>query len=300
MRPNPRPLPTNNLLSIRSGDINLAAETAGSLDDPPVVFLHGGGQTRGSWKRSLDVVAAHGFFALAYDTRGHGDSDWSPDGDYDLDTLAGDLASVVATLGQPAALIGASMGGLTALTYVGGERKGMARALGLIDVAPQVNAKGAGRIIDFMSAHPDGFETIDQAADAISRYLPHRTKPTSLDGLKRNLRRRGDRLFWHWDPRLLEARNTDPARSASSLDRAARTVQLPTLLVRAENSDVVTDQEVAHLREAIPHSDYVCVPGTSHMVAGDANDVFNSAIIEFLERTRDERQPRDNAADLQE
>jgi pimeloyl-ACP methyl ester carboxylesterase len=273
-------------VTIRAGNVMLVAQTAGSATNPPVVFLHGGGQTRGSWKRSLDVVAARGFFALAYDTRGHGDSDWSPDGDYDLATLADDLRAVLATLDRPAALVGASMGGLTALTYVGGERSGIARALALIDVAPQVNATGAERILDFMSAHPDGFGSIENAAAAIARYLPHRPKPTSHNGLRRNLRQRGDRLFWHWDPRLLDARNTDGARAAPSLEAAARAVRIPTMLVRAENSDVVTDEEVAHLREVIPHSEYVSVPGTSHMVAGDANDVFNGAILDFLERTR--------------
>lgn len=273
-------------ITVRDDDVPLVADIVGRPEDPPVVLLHGGGQTRGSWKRTLEVVAARGFQALAYDSRGHGDSGWSADGDYSLEAFARNLGAVLALFEQPAVVVGASMGGLTALTYLGSDVRRPVRALALIDVAPRVNMQGAERIVAFMRSNPDGFAGVAEAADAVAAYQPHRQRPTSTVGLERNLRFRDGRYYWHWDPRLLDARHVDDDDLAR-LDRAAQAVQVPTLLIHAEHSDLVTKDGIAHLREVIPHCDYVTVPGASHMVAGDANDTFNAAILRFLDEVRD-------------
>lgn len=53
-----------------------------------------------------------------------------------------------------------------------------------------------------MFSNVDGFDNLEQAADAIAGYLPHRKRPKNLDGLKKkNLRFRDGRWFWHWIPR---------------------------------------------------------------------------------------------------
>ena len=61
-----------------------------SEEGPSVVFLHGGGQTRHSWGGTARQVAARGLTAYTLDARGHGDSDWAPDGDYRLVRFAGE------------------------------------------------------------------------------------------------------------------------------------------------------------------------------------------------------------------
>ncbi len=102
----------------------------------------------------------------------------------------------------PPVLVGASMGGLVGLAAEGAYAP-LFRALVLVDVTPRWEPRGVDRILNFMRAHPDGFESLDAAAAAIAAYLPHRREQKSPDRLRALLADRGDgRLRWHWDPRL--------------------------------------------------------------------------------------------------
>jgi non-heme chloroperoxidase len=182
-------------------------------------------------------------------------------------------------------LIGASMGGLISLTAAGESREPAVRALVLVDVTPQVDPDGRARIIGFMRDRPDGFTSVEEAADAIAAYLPHRPRPKDLSGLHRNLRARPDgRWYWHWDPRLFDTFETDPEAAVLRYSAAARNIAVPTLLVRGTKSELVTPENVAHLRESIPHAEYVDVMDAAHMIAGDRNDAFNAVVLEFLAR----------------
>jgi non-heme chloroperoxidase len=248
-----------------------------------VVLLHGGGQTRHSWRRTAQALAASGRTAVALDARGHGDSDWHPDQDYALDGFVRDLVAFVGTLEAAPVLVGASLGGMTALTAVG-EHPGLARGLVLVDVVVQVERKGVERIRDFMSARPEGFASLDEAADAIAAYNPHRPRPRNLDGLRKNLRLGDDgRWRWHWDPAFMRIddepqRQIDPQR----LGAAAAQVAIPTLIVRGAESDVVSDAGVADMLRRIPTARVADVAAAGHMVAGDDNDVFATALEGFL------------------
>ena len=271
-------------LTVRSEGLTLIGEAAGAPDAPPVLFLHGGGQTRASWKRTLPVVAARGFRAIAYDARGHGDSDWSPDGAYALQDLARDLAAFIALVDRPPVLVGASLGGMTSLALLAQPEPPQVRGLVLVDVTPRANRAGVDRILGFMAGAPNGFGSVEEAAEAVAGYSRHRVRSKSPEGLRRNLRLRDGRYHWHWDPRVIERAEEDRGERDEAMEAGARRVTMPTLLVHAEQSDVVTDAQVDHLRALIPGAEYACVPGTGHMVAGDANDVFNAAILDFLDR----------------
>src|ERR1700760_2685424 len=114
--------------------IALAADTWGDPDGPLVILLHGGGQTRHAWGETGARLGEAGYFAVAYDARGHGDSGWSPDGDYSLDALAQDLQCVISAVnGARPVLVGASLGGATSLVAMG-ERLVDASALILVDI----------------------------------------------------------------------------------------------------------------------------------------------------------------------
>ena len=269
--------------------LELAADLYGAETDPPVLLLHGGGQTRHAWGNAAATLAASGRFAISIDLRGHGHSDWSPDGVYTMDRFAADVATIASSLGRPPALVGASLGGLSSLAAVGESHDQLATCLVLVDVAPRVETEGRVKIQTFMRGGMRGFDTLDDAADSIAAYLPHRPRPTNLDGLKKNLRQRGDgRWYWHWDPRWLG--NNEGVDGQGGLVRherlcaAARRVTIPTMMVRGRMSDIVSDESVRELQELIPHAEIVDVAGAGHMVAGDKNDAFNSAVIEFVGR----------------
>lgn len=269
-----------------SGDVELAVDVGGDPDAPPVVLLHGGGQTRHSWARALHALVQRGYHVLNVDARGHGDSDWSRAGRYAMADLAADLRAVIGTLRAAPALVGASVGGATALELIGHSPEPLARCLVLVDMVPEAEPEGVRRIHAFMSAHPRGFASMEEAADAVATYYPHRPRPRDPAGLRKNLRQRADgRWYWHWDPVFLEHMGQDPPESfAARLAAAARGVRVPTLLVRGLHSEIVSDAGVAALRAILPQLEVVDVAGAGHMVAGDRNDAFNAGVFGFLDK----------------
>jgi len=268
------------------GGLELVADAHGDPSAPPVLLLHGGGQTRRAWGGTAAALAARGFHAVALDLRGHGESDWAPDGDYTVDAFAADVRAVAARLGGRPALIGASLGGLAALIAEGEAATPGASAVVLVDITPRVQPEGVDRIVTFMTGHPDGFATLEEAAEAVAAYVPHRPRPKDVAGLRKNLRLGADgRYRWHWDPRLMTGeRRIGASRDPERLDRAARGLRVPTLLVRGRMSDVVAEEDARHFLALAPDARYVDVSDAGHMVAGDRNDPFTAAVVEFLTR----------------
>lgn len=267
--------------------LRIVADVRGPADGPPVLLLHGGGQTRHAWHGTAAVLARAGWRTASMDMRGHGESSWAPDGSYAIDAFAADALAVAAHLGDRPVFVGASLGGIASLVAVGEAVEPVARAIVLVDVAPRISKKGVDRITDFMLARPDGFASLDEVADAIAAYNPHRPRPTDLEGLKRNVRQRDDgRWIWHWDPRFLRGHDSvDETRVLGYEERlrqAARALTVPTLLVRGARSDLLEEDGAADLQELVPHARYARVDGAGHMVAGDRNDAFNQAIVDFL------------------
>jgi pimeloyl-ACP methyl ester carboxylesterase len=124
---------------------------------------------------------------------------------------------------------------------------------------------------------------VEEAAEAVAAYLPHRPRPKETSGLRKNLRVGEDgRFYWHWDPRLTQSTRARIAEMADRMNQAARHVSVPTLLVRGEHSELITEQGIASFRALLPGAEYVDVKGARHMVAGDENSLFNQAVVEFL------------------
>jgi len=264
--------------------IELAAHGWGLPEDPPVILLHGGGQTRHAWKNTARELAAQGFYAMAVDLRGHGDSGWSPDGKYTIERFMADLRCVAAACRQPPVLIGASLGGITGLVAQG-EGPPFLAALVLVDVTPTIQHSGVEKIRQFMGAQVvEGFANVEDAADVIAAYLPQRARPQSLAGLKKNLRRHADgRYRWHWDPALLDFtdQSLTPALSGR-LTTAARCLKCPVLLVRGGASELVSPADAERFLALVPHARYADISDAGHMVACDVNDQFGTAVLDFL------------------
>jgi pimeloyl-ACP methyl ester carboxylesterase len=283
--PAPADSPRHSLVEFRSADgLRLVGSIVG--DGPPVILLHGGGQTRGAWHRTAQQLAARGYRAISVDARGHGDSDWSTR-PYDVDAFAEDLRTIVADVGRAPAMVGASMGGLTALYALGMPNPVPASALVLVDIAARTNREGTNAIATFMRAYPNGFASLDEAADAVALYMTDRPRPKNVEGLRRNLRERDGRLYWHWDPAVVPPTEDVAAERSwrqGKVEEAARHIRQPTILIRGEHSKVIDAESIAHMREIMPHVETVELAGAGHMVAGDANSPFGATIIDFLGR----------------
>lgn len=273
------------------GGTRIVADRLGDPVKQAVVFLHGGGQTRRSWGKAAAAVAERGWQAVTVDLRGHGESDWSEDGDYRLASFAGDVGEVLRHLPPDPVLVGASLGGFTTMLLAGEISRGSASAVVLVDIVPNMNPSGAMRIHNFMADRvKSGFESLDEVADAIAEYNPHRPRPTDLDGLRTNLRRRGDRWYWHWDPKFISNTASLPPHELTDVDRMHAAVDailsddVPMLLVRGQMSDLVSQESADEFLARFPSVEFVDVHGAGHMVAGDRNDIFADAILDFLAR----------------
>lgn len=261
-------------------------------DGPPVLFFHGGGQTRHAWDTTARALQAAGRTAIAVDQRGHGDSEWVADKAYAFEDFAADVAAVAGKIrgdyGFRPIVIGASLGGISSLSAQFESGQDLFEAIVLVDVTPRMRRDGVDRILGFMSDRmQEGFVSLEEAADSIAAYLPNRSRPKSLSGLSKNLRLGDDgRYRWHWDPAFINGPR--PVRSGREHPEdyrleAARALTIPTLLVRGRQSELVSEEHAEEFLQLVPHAQLADVSGAGHMVAGDRNDIFQAAILEFLD-----------------
>ena len=276
--------------------LELTADEWGDPSRPPVLMCHGAGQNRHAWKATAETLARRGWFVVTVDARGHGDSDWSAEALYDSEDIGRDIVVLLRRFKSRPVIVGASMGGMASLAAQRTATDQLYAAVVLVDITPDFDIEGARRIIAFMSGNPDGFANLDEAADAIAAYNPHRPRPAEPSGLNRVLRQRSDgRWIWRWDPAYVTSKpgfgSDDEDTMAAHMERTrrimaegAQAVTVPMLLVRGGQSDLVTPQAVQNFRELVPEAEFVDVAGTGHMVAGDDNDAFTEAVAEFLTR----------------
>ena len=188
-------------------------------------------------------------------------------------------------LGRPAALVGASMGGISGL-LAAPIVPDLVRALVLVDIVPRFAASGVERVRAFMQAHPDGFATLDEAAAAVRAYNPNRAASKSPDGLMRSLRaaRATGGCAGIGTRRWSAIRPARRLTEMLSAKLAALPASLPLLLVSGAQSDVVDGEAIEAFRRQAPQAEIVAVSRAGHMVAGDRNDAFGDAISGFLRR----------------
>jgi non-heme chloroperoxidase len=273
-------------LRLRASEgLKLVGDARGDPAAPSVLLLHGGGQTRHAWGGTAEVLARDGRYTVAVDLRGHGDSDWSPSGDYRVAAFSADLLELLPVFERPPVVVGASLGGVAALLGIGESDHPRASGLVLVDISTRLESGGARRIAEFMLARPEGFADLEEVAEAIAGFTRQRRRPANLRSLEKNVRRGPDgRYRWHWDPRFMRGELgpfeiTDHAR----LLRAAGRLKVPALLVRGRESDVISPEGAREFVEAAPGAEFVDVSGAGHMVAGDRNDAFTQAVRSFLD-----------------
>lgn len=282
--------------------VQLAATSFGNEDQPVVILMHGAGQTRYSWRNAGQYLAEAGWRAVTVDTRGHGNSDWPENGDYAIDTLVADLIAVVRFFtngtGFKPVLVGASLGGITGMLAQGEASRQVFESVVLVDITPRIDNTGVARIIEFMYRYQSGFASLQEAASAVADYQSNRlqrndSEPAltntgrvkSVEGLKKNLRLADDgRYYWHWDPRLMDHIGTIDEHFYMRQREAATKLKVPVLLIRGQQSEIVSRESVEEFLELVPHAQFQDIADAAHMVAGDSNDVFAQAVVDFIGR----------------
>ena len=267
--------------------VRIVGEAFGDPSAPSVLLAHGGGQTRYAWSRVAKRLGRAGYYAVAIDLRGHGESDWDEARNYGTERFGQDTAAIAQSFAVPPVLVGASLGGNSGMLAAGRYAPEAFRGLVLVDITPQIDVKGAEKITGFLGDRMDeGFGSFEEAAQAISAYLPERKgRKSNIDSLARYLRKRPDgRYRWHWDPAFIEGRRSARVtpEMMTLLNDALAGVRVPVLLVRGSNSELVNDDSVAAFLKVKPEASFVDVTGAGHMIVGDRNDVFAETLETFL------------------
>ena len=267
-----------------SDGVRIVADLAGPEKGPGIILAHGGGQTRFAWSAAATSLAAAGYRTLIYDARGHGESDWSHDNRYPIERRWQDMAEIIPEVSVPFAIVGASMGAGSVL--YGLQQGARPAAVVLVDMVPNAERAGMERVRTFMAGGKGGFGSLDEAADVVAAYNPDRPRPKDNSGLLKNLRLASDnRYYWHWDPGILDLDiDAERAMLGTTMDVLKTLPDLPLLLVRGMSSDVVPGAAAEMFRREVPWAEVCEIGQAGHMVAGDRNDVFQDAVIDFLGR----------------
>ena len=229
------------------GGLTLRGDVSGISDDPAVLLLHGGGQTRAVWKDAADALVKAGRYVINLDLRGHGASDWATDGRYDFDAYVEDLRGVLSQLAARPVVVGADLGGWIAAAAIGEDDGHLASGLVLADAPPEIDAAAARKLGDALRKHAE---------------------------------RSGGQV--RWDPKFLVGMDLEEATSRVTM--AAERLKLPVLFVRGAISELTQAEVAGRYVQRIENAEFAEIREASHLVAFDRADLFNATLLDFLER----------------
>jgi pimeloyl-ACP methyl ester carboxylesterase len=265
---------------ITSDGISLAVRSDGDPDTVPVVLLHGGGLTADTW-RHVAPGLRDDHFCVVPELRGHGDSGWSPEGEYTIADMARDLVAVVDALGLDRPhLVGMSLGGQVALRAVADGLD--ARTLTLVDVGPRLRDQTGSPTRAFLRTH--AYPSFEAALDAAAAFRPGRSRDSLAASLRRTMRPGADgRWSWKWDPRRGETMVRRAQEAAALWDRLAA-VGCPTLVVLGRESPVLGEALARELVAELPDARLAVVDGAGHNVQTDAPDALVRLVADHHRR----------------
>ena len=247
---------------------------------PSILLLHGALQQAHTWD-SVALALCEDYHVLALDARGHGDSQWAPDGDYSPDAHQRDLDGFLDALGlDQFVMVGHSMGGRNGYVFAS-RRPEKVKALTIVDTGPDSQPAGRARIQRFREL-PDELDTYQEFATRIQEYTG-RSRQRVSGALKYNIRQRPDgKWTWKYDKLLRSPGYSPGSWPARKLWDCLARLQCPTLIVRGEQSDIFPTDVLDRMLQVIPQSTSAVVPEAGHLVAGDNPAGFLKALRPLL------------------
>lgn len=257
----------------------------GTRGRQPLVLLHGIARTAHNFDHLAPRLAGD-YHVLAVDLRGHGDSDWHPDGAYLVEDYTRDVEALLDRLQlRDVVLWGASTGGRVA-QYLAGTRPELVAAVIVEDVGPERPAAISSRRANRMAQEENGWASEaelfakvkgDNAAtpDAILEHF-----------VRHGARRRDDgRLVWKRDPAILKG------FVPTELWTQVRAIRAPIVYVLGGASTIVPPETQAALKEALPQARIVTLPGLGHYPSDEDPDAFLETVRSFLAQCGARRSP---------
>ena len=250
---------------------------------PAILLLHGFAQTCHSWD-FVCLSLCDRFRLIALDQRGHGDSQWAPNGDYSSEAHDRDIEAVVDSLGLDNFVLGGlSMGGRNALAYAANHASRL-KALVIVDFAPVMGSKGSEHIRRFIE-DDDELDSVEAFVDRVQKFNPRRSVEQIRGSLMHNIKQLPNgKWTWKYDG-ILRKPGRRPARDPKETQRLwgyVDSVSSPTLVVRGAKSNVVAADTAHAVRDRLAVSTLAVVEDAGHLVPGDNPAGFIAALTTFL------------------
>ena len=267
---------------VRANGMNFHLLEWGDPGKPGVLMLHGASQQAHSWD-FISLGLSSEYHVLVLDQRGHGDSDWAPDGDYSIEAAQGDLDGIVDALGlSDFNLMGHSMGGRNSFVWAS-RHPGMLRSLTIVDTGPETVPRGSDRIRRFREL-PDNLDTFEEFADRVQEYTG-RSREQVLGALKYSIRQGADgKWTWKYDKVMRQSGRTESYWSPEQLWDCVKRIDCPTLVTRGDRSDIFAAETMDRMCEDIADCTCVTIANAGHLVQGDNPVDFLAAARAHLAR----------------
>jgi pimeloyl-ACP methyl ester carboxylesterase len=250
----------------------------GGTSKPALVMLHGITDDGPCWTPVAGVLA-RGYDIVMVDQRGHGKSD-APQAGYDAVTMAADVAGLVAGLGlERPFVIGHSMGAVTAMALAGLQPR-LPRAIVLEDPP-----------LLWQAGPPSQPDAGDAERKKLWFQVPKRkTRDELLEAVRAEHPDWQEAELGPWvdakhrfSPRVAQFLDSEAA-VAGKLRALVGQIACPTLLITAdpERGAIVAQEDVAALRELVPHLEEAHIPGAGHSIRREQFEPYLNAVQAFL------------------
>ena len=267
---------------VRANGMNFHLLEWGDPGKPGVLMLHGASQQAHSWD-FISLGLSSEYHVLVLDQRGHGDSDWAPDGDYSIEAAQRDLDGIVDALGlADFNLMGHSMGGRNSFVWAS-RHPGMLRSLTIVDTGPETIRRGSDRIRRFREL-PDNLDSFEEFADRVQEYTG-RSREQVLGALKYSIRQGADgKWTWKYDKVMRQSGRTESYWTPEQLWDCVKRIDCPTLVTRGDRSDIFAAETMDRMCEDIADCTCVTIANAGHLVQGDNPVDFLAAARAHLAR----------------
>ena len=251
-------------------------------DAPTLILLHGFTGHARSWD-SFAETAVQRFRVLALDQRGHGETDWSPHAEYGVYEMRDDLISFVRALNLDSYyLVGLSMGGMVAMHFAAQRPEGLQKVV-IVDIAPEIAPVGARAIADGVQ-QSDVFDSVDQAFERARTANSTPPENVHFHRVRHSLMRTEDGKWTFRYDRAFRRLGNSPRRRPNVQEgwEAISRISVPTLLLRGENSPLLTLEIAKKFESVVPNCEFVEIAGSGHSIPLDKPVEFGNAVLNFL------------------
>jgi pimeloyl-ACP methyl ester carboxylesterase len=269
--------------SVNVNGINLYYLDWGTEGKPKVLLLHGLRGHCHSWD-DVSTEFYQNYHVFALDQRGRGESDWAPGGDYSSDSFVADLEGFCAAIGlDKFILIGHSMGGRNSMAFAG-KNAGMIEKMVIIDIGPDLNPIGSGRITQEMIDVPEEFDSFEAVFEYQSKQNRFGSEPVLRRRLTYATRELPNGKFgWRYDLEIREQRRNSTGAKQPDLWLTLPKIDCPVLIVRGSETDTLGLETAEKMVEVLPDGKLVHVDRAAHMVFEDNPEGFISVLHDFLD-----------------